>query len=191
LKEWGFPLFRLCMAKILAIQIMQKKGTAKMAQKKNNTVEVVTRLVKPIADSLELMIWDVRFEKEGSVWYLRVFIDKPDGVSIQDCENLSRQLSPVLDEEDPIVQSYVLEVSSPGIGRDLRKKEQFDRFLGAEVLVRFYKPVEGERDYVGKLAGFEDGKVSILLQEDLEMEFLMKEAAFVRLYEEIDMGGLS
>lgn len=89
-----------------------------MASGKKNTVGIVTDLVRPITDELGLDLWDVRFEKEGSTWYLRIFLDKEEGVNIDDCENVSRRLSPILDETDPIVQSYTLEVSSPGIGRD-------------------------------------------------------------------------
>ena len=92
-----------------------------MASGKKNTVGIVTDLVRPITDELGLDLWDVRFEKEGSIWYLRVFLDKEEGVNIDDCENVSRRLSPILDEVDPIAQSYTLEVSSPGIGRDLRR----------------------------------------------------------------------
>ena len=94
-----------------------------MASGKKNTVGIVTDLVRPITDELGLDLWDVRFEKEGSTWYLRIFLDKEEGVNIDDCENVSRRLSPILDETDPIVQSYTLEVSSPGIGRDLRRPE--------------------------------------------------------------------
>ena len=85
-----------------------------MASGKKNTVGIVTDLVRPITDELGLDLWDVRFEKEGSTWYLRIFLDKEEGVNIDDCENVSRRLSPILDETDPIVQSYTLEVSSPG-----------------------------------------------------------------------------
>ena len=95
-----------------------------MASDKKSTVGIVAELVQPIVDQLGLQLWDVRFEKEGSVWYLRVFLDKEEGINIDDCENVSRQLSPILDEVDPIPQSYTLEVSSPGIGRDLRRPQR-------------------------------------------------------------------
>ena len=104
-----------------------------MASGKKSTVDIVTDLVRPITDEMGLDLWDVRFEKEGSVWYLRVFLDKPEGVNIDDCEAVSRRLSPLLDEVDPIAQSYTLEVSSPGIGRDLRRPEHFDAFVGAQI----------------------------------------------------------
>ncbi len=161
-----------------------------MASDKKNTVGIVTDLVQPIVDELGLQLWDVRFEKEGSIWYLRVFLDKEEGVNIDDCENVSRRLSPILDEVDPIPQSYTLEVSSPGIGRDLRRPQHFEAFMGADIHVRLIRPVEGERDFIGRLTGFGDGKITLLLDEDLEMTVGMDETAFVRLQEEIDMGGL-
>lgn len=161
-----------------------------MASEKKSTVEIVTGLVQPIVDRLGLQLWDVRFEKEGSIWYLRVFIDKEEGVNIDDCENVSRQLSPLLDEADPIPQSYTLEVSSPGIGRDLRRPQHFAAFMGADIHLRLIRPVEGERDFIGRLTGYGDGKITLLLDDDLEMTVGTDETAFVRLYEEIDMGGL-
>ena len=154
------------------------------------TANTVWDIAQPIAESLGLELWDVRFEKEGSNWYLRIFLDKEEGVNIDDCENVSRRLSPILDETDPIVQSYTLEVSSPGIGRDLRRPEHFEAFLGADIHVRLIRPIEGERDFVGQLVSYEDGDITLLLDDDLEMTVGMDETAFVRLYEEIDMGGL-
>jgi ribosome maturation factor RimP len=161
-----------------------------MASDKKSTVGIVAELVQPIVDQLGLQLWDVRFEKEGSVWYLRVFLDKEEGINIDDCENVSRQLSPILDEVDPIPQSYTLEVSSPGIGRDLRRPQHFEAFMGADVHLRLIRPVEGERDFIGQLTGYGDGKITLLLDDDLEMTVGTDETAFVRLYEEIDMGGL-
>lgn len=161
-----------------------------MASDKKNTVGIVTDLVKPIVDELGLQLWDVRFEKEGSIWYLRIFLDKEEGISIDDCENVSRRLSPILDEVDPIPQSYTLEVSSPGIGRDLRRPQHFEALMGADIHLRLIRPVEGERDFIGQLTGYGDGKITLLLDDDLEMTVGTDETAFVRLYEEIDMGGL-
>ena len=88
------------------------------------------------------------------------------------------------------MQSYTLEVSSPGIGRDLRRPEHFEAFLGADIHVRLIRPIEGERDFVGQLVSYEDGDITLLIDDDLEMPVGMDETAFVRLYEEIDMGGL-
>lgn len=160
-------------------------------QKKLPTAALVEALAKPVAQEYGVSLWDVRFEKEGSLWYLRVFIDKDGGVSINDCENVSRRLSDILDEEDPIEQSYILEVSSPGVERDLVKKAHFDAFLGSVIQLRLIRPVDGIRDFVGKLVGADDdGNVTMLLDEDVEMVFHLSEAAFVRLKDDFDMGGL-
>ena len=93
--------------------------------KKGNTVEIVTDIVKPVIEEMGLTLWDVRFEKEGAGWYLRVFIDKEGGVDINDCENVSRATDPLIDEADPITQAYYYEVSSPGIGRALVRPWHF------------------------------------------------------------------
>ena len=107
-----------------------------MAEKKKtktNTVEAVTELVEPIVQEMGLQLWDVRFLKEGAQWYLRIFIDKDSGVTIDDCENVTRAVDEPLDALDPIEQNYILEVSSPGIERELIRPEHFDAFLGAKV----------------------------------------------------------
>ena len=111
-------------------QIRERKGFAFGNIEKTNTVEVVTALAKPVVEQMGLQLWDVRFEKEGASWYLRIFIDKEGGVTIDDCENLSRAMDQILDDADPISQSYYLEVSSPGIGRDLVRPWHFQRYLG-------------------------------------------------------------
>ena len=157
--------------------------------KSKNTVAVVTELALPVAQSFGVNLWDVRFEKEGAMWYLRIFIDKENGVYINDCENVSRALDKLLDEVDPIDQSYTLEVSSPGIERDLVKKEHFEAFLGRDITVRLIRAVEGIRDFVGELISFENGDVTIKLDDDLTMTFKLNETSFVRVVEEIDFGG--
>lgn len=154
--------------------------------KKPNTVALATQLAEPLVEQMKLILWDVRFEKEGSSWFLRYFIDKEGGVTIDDCEALSRAINPLLDEEDFIDQSYYLEVSSPGIERDLVKDWHFQQYIGHEVNVRLIRPVEGIRDFAGRLTSYENGVVTILLDEDLEMSFEKNETAFVRLREEID-----
>lgn len=151
-------------------------------EKKKPTAAAVEPLIRPEAESRGLKLWDIRFEKEGSLWYLRIFIDKDGGVSIEDCEAVSRAVSDRLDEADPIEQSYILQVSSPGIERDLVKKEHFDAYLGSMIHVRLIRPVEGLRDFYGKLESADDeGNISMLMDEEMEMNFQLKEAAFVRL----------
>lgn len=177
-KEWGIPLFRLC-----GVIFKMAKGN------KPNAVSVVTELVKPVAEELGVELWDVRFEKEGATWYLRVFIDKEEGVDINDLEKASRIIDKLLDEADPIDQSYVLELSSPGLMRDLVKTEHFLKFMGYPVDIRFYKAIDGVKDFTGILTFADDQTVKVSIQsedeEEYEMSFNRKEAAFVRLHEEI------
>ena len=110
-------------------------------EKKVPTAVLVEALAKPVAEEFGVFIWDVRFEKEGSLWYLRIFIDKDGGVDINDCENVSRRMSDILDEKDPTEQSYILEVSSPGVERDLTKKAHFDAYIGSMIhLPRIHIP---------------------------------------------------
>ena len=123
--------------------------------------ERVTELARPHVEAEGCSLWDVEYVREAGTWYLRVFIDKEGGVSIDDCERISRRLDPVLDEEDPIPESYVFEVGSAGADRELRRPGDFERYMGSQVDVRLYQPVDGSKLYVGVLAGYEDGRVSI------------------------------
>ncbi len=152
-----------------------------MAGNKPNTVAVVTELAQPVAEKYGVDLWDVRYEKEGSVWFLRIFIDKDGGVNIDDCEKVSRELSTVLDEADPIEQSYVLEVSSPGVERDLVRDWHFQKFIGSPIQVRFIRPVEGVRDFVGELTGYDENGITMLLDDDVEMQFKKSETSYIRL----------
>ena len=148
------------------------------------TVDVVYQLVKPLADELGLTIWDVRFEKEGSMWILLVVIDKEGGVSIEDCEALSRPLDKKLDEVDPIEQSYCLEVSSAGIERELTRDWHFEKCRGMQVVVKLIRSYEGEREFCGELVDFRDSIVTIR-EERGDFSFLQSDIAYVRLYADI------
>ena len=99
--------------------------------------------------------------REAGQWYLRVFIDKEGGVSIDDCERISRRLDPLLDEADPVPDSYVFEVGSAGAERELKRPGDFEQFMGSDVRVRLYQPVDGSKEHDGVLAGYEDGRVTI------------------------------
>lgn len=151
------------------------------SKKKPSTVEIATKLMEPIVEELGLTLWDVRFEKEGTQWYLRFFIDKEGGVTIQDCEQASRAVDIKLDEVDPIPQQYILEVGSPGVERRLVKDWHFQEYLGQPVHIRFYKAYEGSRDYYGTLLRKEGDEIAIQLDEEQELAFNIKEAAFVEL----------
>ena len=150
--------------------------------KRESTTAAASRLAEPILRRMGLELWDLRFEKEGSLWYLRYFIDKEGGVTIDDCEAFSRAIDAELDAADPIDQSYVLEVSSPGVERELTRDWHFARSMGQEVAVRLIRPVEGVRDFVGILTGYEGGRVTLRLSEEAEMTFERGEASRIRIY---------
>lgn len=143
--------------------------------------DAVAALALPIVEGAGCSLWDVEYVKEAGVWFLRLYIDKEGGVSIQDCEAVSRPLSDALDEADPIEGSYVLEVSSAGADRPLKRPEHFRQFLGAQVEVRLYRALEGRKEYVGILAGYEAGNVTIQMETGAQT-FLKQDVAQVRLY---------
>ena len=143
--------------------------------------DVVEALARPIVEEKGCSLWDVEYGKEAGVWYLRLYIDKPGGVSIDDCEAVSRPVSDLLDVHDPIEGSYTFEVSSAGADRVLRKPEHFAAFVGSEVEVRLYRPLEGRKDWVGILAAYADGDVTITTPRG-ELTFEKKDVAQTRLY---------
>lgn len=156
---------------------------------KENTAQAAERLILPLLQEKSLRLWDVRFEKEGGNWYLRYFIDKDGGVTIQDCEDVSRAVEKLLDEADPIDHAYILEVGSPGIERELTRDWHFAEYAGKTVNIRLIRPVEGLRDFTGELLGISDGVITILLDGDIEMSFIKKETAYIRLYADFESGG--
>lgn len=148
---------------------------------KKETYESKTEaLLIPIAEANSVEIYDVEYVKEGSDWYLRAYIDKPEGVDINDCERVSRALSEVLDQEDFISDAYILEVSSPGLGRALKKEKHFQKSLGMEVEVKLYKPLDGTKEYAGILKAYGDNVITIET-ENKEIGFAKADVALVRL----------
>ena len=127
----------------------------------NRIAQRVFDLALPLAAEQGIEIWDVTYTKEAGEWFLRVYIDKPDGVGITDCETFSRAFDPILDAADPIEGSYTFEVSSAGAERELKRPEQFARFLGCDAEVRLYKAADGSKTWRGKLAGYADGAVTL------------------------------
>lgn len=125
--------------------------------------ETVEKLARPVVEAEGCSLWDVEYVKEAGTFYLRVFVDKEGGVDIDDCERISRILDPILDEADPIPDSYVFEVGSAGIERELKRPSDFEMFMGSEVEVKTYAPVNGSKSFVGKLSGYEDGNVTLEL----------------------------
>lgn len=137
-------------------------------------------LLLPITERYGVEIYDVEFVKEHEEWYLRAYIDKPEGVNIQDCENVSRALSDELDREDFIEEAYILEVSSPGLGRVLKKDKHLAKSIGQEVEIRLYKPVEKRKEFEGILERF-DAENIIISEEGRERTFSRKDIAQIRL----------
>lgn len=155
-------------------------GGFELAEKKN-TVSVVWEIAEPIAQSLGLLLWDVRFQKEGANWYLRIFIDKKGGVGIEDCVNMSHALEQPLDEADPIEQSYNLQVSSPGIERDLVRAEHFARYIGEKIMLKLPKAVDGQKEFHGVLTHYENGAVTLSYGDGQTLTVHKKETSWIRL----------
>lgn len=154
--------------------------------KGGNVVNAVWELAEPIAKELGLEIWDVRFLKEGADWILRIFIDKEEGIDIEDCVNMTHAIDKPLDELDPIDQSYSLEVSSPGVERDLTRPEHFEKYKGANIKVKLIRPVDGQREFNGVLEDC-DGKLFVLrLENGSAMEIDKKETSYIKL-DDFDM----
>ncbi len=141
----------------------------------------VTELARPIVEEEGCRLWDVEYVREAGNWYLRIYIDKTGGVDIEDCERISRRLDPVLDEADPIPDSYVFEVGSAGIERELKRPGDFESFLGSEVEVRLYQPVNGQKAYVGTLVGYDNGTTTIEIGGKT-LSFNKTQTAQVRLH---------
>ena len=137
-------------------------------------------LLQPIAAAQGVEIYDVEYVKEGGDYYLRAYIDKEEGVSIVDCENVSRALSDALDREDFIPDAYILEVSSPGLGRALKKDRHLARSIGQEVEIKLYKPLEGTKEYAGVLKAFDEGSI-VIVEETGDRTFARDDIAVIRL----------
>jgi len=154
--------------------------------KKNGATELkVYQIAQPIADELGFSIWDVSFVKEGAEWYLRVFIDKEDGINLDDCEAMSRPLSDKLDELDPISESYFLEVGSAGLERELLRESHFDASIGKDIRIHRIIAADGVKDYVGTLLGYDKTSVKISVDGE-EKEVLLSDVAYIKIYEEFD-----
>ena len=151
------------------------------------TVQIVEDLVRPVVEDLGLRLWDVRFEKEGPDWFLRILIERDTPLDTDTCEDVTRAIDPLLDEADPIEQSYYLEVGSPGLGRRLTRDEHFARYLGEKVAVHLIRPDEsGRRDYEGILKAKEGPDVT-LETEAGPVTFALAAASSVKLCDDEDL----
>jgi len=149
---------------------------------KRETYETRTEeLLLPIVEKCGVEIYDVEYVKEGSDWYLRAYIDKEEGVNINDCEAVSRALSDELDKADFIEDAYILEVSSPGLGRTLKKDKHLQKSLGELVELKTYKPINGTKEFEGTLKAFDEKQLVLETEEQKELVFERNDIAMVRL----------
>lgn len=148
---------------------------------KQSTVDRVEQLVAPIAKEMGFDLWNIQFIKEGSQWYLRLYIDKDGGVDINDCVDFTHAVTKPLDDADIISQSYMLEVSSPGIERELIKDEHFEKYIGYPVMMRTIRAIDGVRDFNGILVSYENKEVCVKLQDDTSVSVNKKDTSYVKL----------
>ena len=142
--------------------------------------ERVAQFAAPIVESFGCSLWDVEYVREGADRYLRVFIDKEGGIDIDDCEKIHRALDPVLDEQDPIAESYYFEVCSAGLERVLKRPGDFERFMGSPVLIKLYRPRNGLKEIPAVLTGYESGRITVQAGKET-ITFEKSEVALVRL----------
>ena len=138
-------------------------------------------ILMPIVEEHGFELVDVEYVKEGGTWYLRAYIDKPGEINVDDCEVVSRRLSDILDEKDYIEEAYILEVSSPGLGRPLKKEKDFKRSLGEEVDVRTYRMIEKQKEFTGLLKDYDDATVTIEMEDGTLKTFEKSDIALIRL----------
>ena len=142
--------------------------------------DLVAKLAAPAVEAAGCELWDVEYVREAGTWYLRLYIDKEGGVDILDCEKISREVSDLLDEADPIEGSYTFEVSSAGAERALKRPGDFARFMGSPVAVKLYRARDGRKEFAGVLAGYEDGNITVTVG-DAAITFAKEEVALCRL----------
>lgn len=146
---------------------------------KSNIVKLVREMAEPIADELGYELVDVEYVKEGQDWHLRIYIDKPGGISIDDCTLMNSKIDPLLDEKDIVSNAYIFEVSSPGLDRPLKTDRDFEKYKGEEVEVNLYKAIDGTKHFEGELIGRQDGLIKIEIDKE-EMIFPQESVAVIR-----------
>lgn len=149
---------------------------------KRETYETRTEeLITPILDRMNFELVDVEYVKEGGTWYLRAYIDKEGGITVNDCEAVAREMNEILDREDFVEDSYVFEVSSPGLGRPLKKEKDYVRSMGKEVEIRTYRAINREKEFYGILSAYDENTVTIKTEDETEMTFEKSDIALIRL----------
>ena len=139
------------------------------------------QLLEPILRENHFELYDIEYVKEGGSWYLRAYIDKENGVTVDDCVLVSRALSDLLDQHDFISDSYVLEVSSPGLGRQLKRDKHFEKSIGEEVEVKLYRPLNKQKEFIGLLTAFDQKTITLSLEDGTDMQIPRADIAMVRL----------
>ena len=142
--------------------------------------EIVESFAKPIVEQHGCSLWDVEYIREGSERFLRLYIEKEGGIDITDCEAISRAVDPILDEKDPIAESYHFEVCSAGLERALKRPGDFERFMGSPIMVKLYRPYNGMKEFPGILRGYEEGRVTVECGKET-VTFEKSQVALVRL----------
>ena len=142
--------------------------------------DLVTEFAQPVVESFGCSLWDVEYVREGSERFLRLYIDKDGGIDIEDCEKIHRAVDPILDEKDPIAESYHFEVCSAGLERPLKRPGDFERFMGSNITVKLYRPRNGLKEIPCVLRGYDDGKVTVEAGKET-ITFEKSEVALVRL----------
>ena len=137
--------------------------------------------IQPIVDKYHFELVDVEYVKEGSDWYLRAYIDKEGGITVNDCEMVAREMNEILDREDYVEDSYIFEVSSPGLGRPLKKEKDYVRSMGKEVEIRTYRPINKEKEFYGILSAYDESSVTITTEDQKEQTFEKADIALIRL----------
>lgn len=141
----------------------------------------VEKFLLPVMEENNFELVDVEYIKEAGNWYLRAYIDKPGGFTVDDCEMVSRKLGEWLDKEDFIAESYILEVSSPGLGRPLKKEKDFKRSMGEQVEIKLYRAIDRQKEFAGTLKAFDEKTVTIEYEDGAESTFERKDIALIRL----------
>ena len=164
---------------------MEREGFAPLffecqRRKPLKVTDLVVEFSKPIIESHGYSLWDVEYVREGSERYLRIYLDKEGGIDIDDCEKIHRAIDPILDEKDPIAESYHFEVCSAGLERTLKRPENFMQFMNSPILVKLYRPRNGLKELPGILRGYEDGRVTVEAGKET-ITFEKSEVALVRL----------
>lgn len=163
----------------LSIHVCRQKGDR--MSKRESYEQRTEELLIPILERLQFELVDVEYVKEGTTWYLRAFIDKEGGITVNDCELVAREMNEILDREDYIEDSYVFEVSSPGLGRPLKKEKDYARAMGQLLEIRTYRALNGEKEFYGQLKAYDDTSVTIEQEDGNDLILKKNEIALIRL----------